>query len=199
MAYPPSPRTIERAVQWVKDTHANPSAPLDHIIAANVIKHNYPNMFDTPPSKQAKIGETWLANHAIYGELVVYRGDFPIPEEYGEGYWDWATVIDGETDYLTDTRLTLVRKLADPHSSADQTYTDPSVPADGVVHSRAEMPNIESLPQGTKIADANDWDFVKTGPDTWIVQDDWGDLVPWLDRGDVPSYVEYPATIYIPF
>lgn len=199
MTYEPSPSAIESAVRWAKNMHADPGTPLELMIVANVIKHNYPDMFDPSPSEQAKLGETWLANHAIYGELVVYRGNFARDGGDDEKYWEWATVIDGETDYLTDTRLTLVRKLTETHNSADDADTTESVPADGVVHSRAEMPNIESLPQGTKIEDANDWDFVKTGPDTWIVQDDWGDLVPWLDRGNVPSYVEYPATIYIPF
>ena len=201
MTYAPSPSAIESAVQWAKNMHADPDTPLELMIVANVIQHNYPDMFDPSPSEQAKLGEAWLANHAIYGELVVYRGDFPIPEEYGEGYWYWATVIDGETDYLTDTRLTLVRKLTDPHSSADQTYTDPSMPADGVAHSRAEMPNIGTLPQGTKIVDDYGWDFAKTGPDTWNVRSRWGDTIGQELDDSVLRYMDYPVTIYasIPF
>lgn len=198
MTYAPSPIAIESAVQWAKNTHADPSAPLDHMIAANVIKHNYPDMFDTPPSKQAKIGETWVANHAIYGELVVYRGDFPIPEEYGEGYWNWATVIDGETDYLTDTRLTLVRKLTDPHSSADETDETVFSHDSGVFHSFWEIPNMETLPQGAIVTDATGWELVKIGSDTWEMNARGDDSVPF-NTGSMLYFIEFPVKLYIPF
>lgn len=187
------------AVQWAKNMHADPDTPLELMIVANAIQHNYPDMFDPSPSEQAKLGEAWVADHVIYGELVVYRGNFAGDGGDDEKRWKWATVIDGETDYLTDTRLTLVRKLTDPHSSADQTYTDPSVPSDGVVHSRAEMPNIVTLPQGTKIVDDDGWDFAKTGPDTWNVRDHGGDTIGQERDDSVSLYMGYPATIYIPF
>lgn len=199
MTYPPSPRTIERAVQWVKDTHANPSAPLDHIIAANVIKHNYPDMFDTPPSKQAKIGETWLANHAIYGELVVYRGNFTTPDDGSGDHWDWATVIDGETDYLTDTLLTLVRKLTDPHSSADETDTIAYSPDNGLIHNLDDMPDMTTLHQYTVITDANNWVFVKNGTNKWAVRDTYGYISDSFSTLSVLNTVKYPVTISTTF
>lgn len=187
------------AVQWAKNMHADPDTPLELMIVANAIQHNYPDMFDPSPSEQAKLGEAWVADHVIYGELVVYRGNFARDGGDDEKHWKWATVIDGETDYLTDTRLTLVRKLTDPHSSADQTYTDPSVPSDGVVHSREEMPNIVTLPQGTKIVDDDGWDFAKTGPNTWNVRDHGGDTIGQERDDSVSLYMGYPVTIYIPF
>lgn len=187
------------AVQWAKNMHADPDTPLELMIVANAIQHNYPDMFDPSPSEQAKLGEAWVADHVIYGELVVYRGNFARDGGDDEKHWKWATVIDGETDYLTDTRLTLVRKLTDPHSSADQTYTDPSVPSDGVAHSREEMPNIVTLPQGTKIVDDDGWDFAKTGPDTWNVRDHGGDTIGQERDDSVSLYMGYPVTIYIPF
>lgn len=189
----------ESAVQWAKNMHADPDTPLELMIVANAIQHNYPDMFDPSPSEQAKLGEAWVADHVIYGELVVYRGNFAGDGGDDEKHWKWATVIDGETDYLTDTRLTLVRKLTDPHSSADQTYTDPSVPSDGVVHSREEMPNIVTLPQGTKIVDDDGWDFAKTGPNTWNVRDHGGDTIGQERDDSVSLYMGYPVTIYIPF
>lgn len=187
------------AVQWAKNMHADPDTPLELMIVANAIQHNYPDMFDPSASEQAKLGEAWVADHVIYGELVVYRGNFAGDGGDVEKRWKWATVIDGETDYLTDTRLTLVRKLTDPHSSADQTYTDPSVPSDGVAHSRAEMPNIVTLPQGTKIVDDDGWDFAKTDPNTWNVRDHGGDTIGQERDDSVSLYMGYPVTIYIPF
>lgn len=195
MTYAPSPSAIESAVQWAKNMHADPDTPLELMIVANVIQHNYPDMFDPSPSEQAKIGETWLANHAIYGELVVYRGDFPIPEEYGEGYWYWATVIDGETDYLTDTRLTLVRKLTDPHSSADQTYTIAYSLDNGPIRSLDEMPDMTALHQGAVLTDARNLAFVKTGANEWsVVSAVANDSVPF-DTLSMLYRIEFPVTI----
>ena len=63
------------------------------------------------------------------------------------------------------------------------------------------MPNIGTLPQGTKIVDDDGWDFAKTGPNTWNVRDHWGDPIGQERDDSVLRYMDYPVTIYasIPF